>query len=182
MSKYLLALLLAAFTISSAGAKDRYHVAIMITNPVGAYTKIGGEAEIRIRQTSFLIGGTNYMGIYAGKQYRFEVNKYIKTTKKNETFWYVKVCGGDATYDGSKLSLLNDNTGVTIGPQTYIGGGAGLGRRINGKHWFAMFNMGAKYVVMPQDFPDESWERFRLFYATGPGAIFDLNMRVGYQF
>lgn len=183
MSKYIGIFLIALFSLQTTYAKDnKYNVAIMITNPLGMYTKIGGGLELRYRQSSVVITGVNYSGVYAGKQYRFEYQKYIRTYKKNETFWYIKVCGGDATYDGDKLSLLDDKSKIKIGPEKYIGGGAGLGRRLNYNHFFLMFNFGLKYVAFPPDFPDESSEKFRLFYATGPGSIIDCNLRLGLQF
>lgn len=183
MSKYIVAFLIAfsIFNVSQAKQK-RYNAAVWITNPISLYTKIGGGIEIRYHQCGWIAGGTSYMGIYTGKQFRFEFNKYIKTYKKNESFWYVKICGGDATYDPTKLSLLNDNSKTTIGPTNYIGGGGGWGRRINVNHFFLMFNLGLKYVAFAPDFPDESSQRFRLFYATGPGSIVDCNLRLGLQF
>ncbi len=183
MSKFILVTLIALMTFNGAMAKDgKYTIALHITNPLGAYTKYGGGAELRIRQSAWMISSVKYNGIYAGKQFRFEYQKYFKTYKKHENFFYVKLCGGDATYDGSKLSLLDDKTKVIIGPVNYVGGGAGIGRRLNYKHFFLMFNLGAKYMFLPPDFPDEYHERFRYFYSTGPGAIIDLNMRLGFQF
>jgi hypothetical protein len=189
MSKYILALVTVFFSLQSAdaqynasGNRKRYNAAIMITNPLGMYTKIGVGGEIRIRQTSVIVSGAKYSGVYEGKQYRFEVNKYIKTNKKNESYWYAKVCGGDATYVPDKFSFLNDKSKETVGPAKYIGGGIGLGRRININHFFLLMNFGVKYVALPPDFSDEKAEKFRLFYATGPGSVLDCNLRLGYQF
>ena len=191
MSKYLLSAFFVLFSLQSVNAqynytynnRKKYTAALMITNPLGFYTKIGGGLELRLRQTSVVINAATYSGIYEGKQYRFEVDKYIKTTKKNESFWYVKVCGGDATYNPTKLTLLNDNSNTAVGPVNYIGGGIGLGRRIYMKqHFFLLLNAGLKYVVLPPDFSDEKAEKFRLFYATGPGSVVDANLRFGYQF
>lgn len=190
MSKYILALVTVFLSLQSANAqynytysnRKKYTAAVMITNPLGMYTKIGGGVEIRVRQTAVIISGVNYSGVYEGKQYRFEVNKYIKTTKTNESYWYAKICGGDATYNPDKLTFLSDNSKTTVGPVNYIGGGIGLGRRINIKHFFLLMNFGLKYIDLPSDLSDEKAEKFRLFYATGPGSVLDCNLRLGYQF
>ncbi len=183
MYKFIFATLLALVSLGQVQAKDgNYTVAVMVTNPLGMYTKIGGGLEMRYKSSSIVINLVNYSGIYAGKQYRFEYQHYKPTYKKNESFWYAKVCGGDATYDGSKLSLLNDKTNKIYGPVNYIGGGAGVGRRINRNHFFLVMNLGVKYVVLPPDFTDDKNERFRLFYATGPGSLLDCNLRLGFQF
>lgn len=183
MSKFILVTLIGLLSFSSVNARvSRYTIGLNITNPLGAYTKYGGGMELRVRQSAWMISGVKYAGIYEGKQFRFEYQKYIKTRYRHENFFYVKMCGGDATYDGSKLSIIDDKTKTIIGPVNYVGGGAGIGRRLNYRHFFVMFNLGAKYVFLPPDFPDEYHERFRYFYSTGPGAIIDLNMRLGFQF
>jgi hypothetical protein len=187
MSKYILAIavFLSSFQFASAfdpikGAAN--HMSIQITNPLSGASKAGGMLEIRLTQSSFNLGYTQYLGVYAGKQYRFEYQKYIKTRLRNEYYWYLKAGGGTAQYDASKLEMLGNKTKAIIGPVDYYYAGAGVGRRFNLNHFVICLNAGLKYSKLPPDFSEENWQEYRLFYATGPGSILDLNAKFGYQF
>ncbi|MBC7552603.1 MAG: hypothetical protein H7257_01355 [Taibaiella sp.] len=187
MLKYSIITLLAVLFLTRTYAFDPMkgparHVSVQITNPLSAASKIGGVLEIRLIQSSFNFGFTNYSGVYQGKQYKFEYQKYIKTQYRNEYFWYLKAFGGDAMYVSSKLEMIGDKSDVKVGPLNYFGGGAGFGRRFNLNHFCILVNCGLKYAVLPENLSDENREYFRLFYATGPGSILDLNLRLGYQF
>ena len=155
---------------------------LQITNPLSGASKIGGVVEFKIMNSSFNIGFTDYYGVYLGKQYKFEYEKYINTRWRNEYFWYVKVLGGTAQYESDKLSMFGDKSTVLVGPLDYYGGGAGFGRRFNFNHICVLVNAGLKYVALPENLSDQNREYFRVFYATGPGSIMELNFRIGYQF
>ncbi len=187
MSKFTLLTLILVFSVASVFAFDPTkqkdsHLAVFITNPLSGASKIGGLVEMRLRLSSFCIGATDYIGGYTGIQYKFEYHKYLYTERRNEYFWYLKAFGGDVTYEADKLMLVGDGTNKIIGPLNYYGGGAGFGRRYNWKHICLMVNAGLKYAALPENLSDENRESFRVFYATGPGSIIDLNFRLGYQF
>jgi hypothetical protein len=187
MSKSAIIALLLVFSFCTAKAYDpikgkSHPVSIQITNPLSAASKIGGVFEIRYLNSSFNVGFTTYNSAYKGKQFKFEYEKYIRTWRRNEYFWYIKALGGDATYESDKLNFLGDKSGVTFGPAKYYGGGAGMGRRFNFNHFCVIVNAGVKYVALPEDLTGDQRTYFRVFYATGPGSVFDLNFRLGYQF
>ncbi len=187
MSKFTLVTLILFFTFFRCSAFDptfgKIHpFSFQIVSPLSAASKIGGVVEIRIGGSSFNIGFINYTGAYQGKQYKLEYQKYFKTTHRNEYFWYAKALGGDAKYVSDKLSIIGDKSKTEIGPIDYYAVGAGVGRKFNFNHIAILINAGLKYATLPKELSDENREDFRVFYATGPGSIFDLNCRIGYQF
>ncbi len=159
-----------------------YNFSVQMTNPLSVLSKVGLVLEFRGGQESLNLGLTNNMYAYKGVQYKMEYQHYIRTIYRNEYFWYIKGIGGNAEYIADKLGTFGDKSKRNAGPADYYGGGAGFGRRFNFNHWFISMNGGLKYVFLPENFRDENKELFRVFYATGPGSIIDLNFRFGYQF
>ncbi len=190
MSKYLYIFVLGLLSVFSVQGKpilDKikgkpYHFAFMITNPLSGYSKFGGMLEIRAKQNSVVLGATDYYGGYNGLKYNLEYQHYIPTIYRNESFWYLKVIGGSAQYNAEKLSLItNDQSKEIFGPYDFVGAGFGYGRRWNFNKTFIMCNIGLKYTKITSDISDEVYDRFRVFYMTGPGSVFELNFRFGFQ-
>ena len=168
MQKNILLILIVLLPFYSYRATAQYNLSLMGTNPLGILS---------------MIAVTNYTGVYEGKQYRFEYQKYFHTKLSDNFFWYIKAGGGQSTYNGKALSFLDDkSTGATPVPVDYYLGGAGFGRRVVYKHFCLSFTLGLKYSNLPADMSDENKESYRLFYATGPGSIIDANIRFGFQF
>ena len=183
MQKNILLILIVLLPFYSYRATAQYNLSLMGTNPLGILSKEGGALEFRTGKSSFMIAVTNYTGVYEGKQYRFEYQKYFHTKLSDNFFWYIKAGGGQSTYNGKALSFLDDkSTGATPVPVDYYLGGAGFGRRVVYKHFCLSFTLGLKYSNLPADMSDENKESYRLFYATGPGSIIDANIRFGFQF
>lgn len=191
MFRYIL-LLVAAFclvtnTLSaklSKYSKYPYRFALLVTNPLSGASKMGAGAELRFGQNALVFTINNYTGVYGGSQYKIEYVKYIKTRYRDEFFYYFKGASGSAQYDAEKLpSLLASETSkLVVGPIDYNAAGGGFGRRWNLKHWAIVANVGLKYTMLPSDAGSDISQYFRLFYFTGPGAVTDLNFRIGYQF
>ena len=187
MSKFTLVTLITLLSFTGAYAFNPTKgktsaLSIQLTNPISGASKIGGTVEMRIGGSALAVSFTDFIAAYQGKQYKFEYRKYIPTNRRNEYYWYLKAYGGEVTYHSEKLPLVGDETGTLIGPINYYGGGAGVGRRFNFNHIVILMNAGLKYTSLPENLPDESRESFRIFYATGPGSILDLNFKIGYQF
>ena len=183
MRKIILITLVALFPFCTYNASAHYNVAIMITSPLSAASKQGGMLEIRGGNSAFLIGLTNYSGVYKGKAYKLEYHNYFRNRISDNFFWYLKVGGGQSTYNPTAFSLLDDKTNALQVPYDYYFGGAGFGRRYTrGKHLCLTLSLGLKYTALPEDMSDEQKDNYRIFYATGPGSVIDANIRIGYQF
>ena len=187
MRKFYILILAVLSVVNSVQAKNRYgnkkyNVAVQITNPLSAQSKIGGFVEGRVNRTSFVVGYTDYIGAYAGNQEKLEFLHYFKTPFKNEWFWYAKVLHGDAAYDSKKLTTIQDNSNVQFSSINYNGFGAGFGRRLNLHHFNITINLGVKYCNFSDDIDDPNRKYYNLFFATGPGSYVDFNFRFGYQF
>ncbi len=190
MSKFTLVFIISLLSFSGLQAKRKwepikgkpYHFSVQITNPLSAMSKAGGVLEYRQNLSSINIALTDYIGAYQGLQYRAEYQKYIKTMYRNEYFWYIRALGGSALYVSQQLQTFGDKSNVKVGPVDYYGAGFGVGRRWNFKHFMISLNAGLKFTMLPNDMSDENKDLFRVFYATGPGSVLDLNFRFGYQF
>ena len=182
MQKYLFIILFVILPFCSYRSCAQYNFSFMGTSPLGILSKEGGTLELRLGRSSLLIALTNYTGVYKGKQYRFEYQQYFHTRISDNFYWYIKLGGGQSTYNPKALSVLDDTATTQAKPFDYYLGGAGVGRRVIYHHFCLSFNLGLKYAKLPIDMPDEDRTNYRLFYATGPGSVIDANVRLGFQF
>ena len=194
MKKTILMLILALFAQNMAHAyidqygKRHYHVALVLTSPLGLISKGGAAIENRYGQTSYLVNYTKYWGVYAGTQYGYELQHFLRPSyrsknflKPHEYFIYLKGMLGDASYDSKKLAVIGDNSNIYIGPNLYGGVGAGFGRRYNFKFFFMSWKVGLKYSALIDNVDDLDKHLYRLFFVTGPGSIVDANFHFGIQ-
>ena len=194
MRKIIPILLLAIFVHQSAHAwvdqygKRHYRIALNLTNPVGLISKGGAALEQRSGRNSQLVSYTKYWGVYAGTQYGYELQHFLIPGyrsrfygKPREFFLYVKGFVGDASYDSKKLAVIGDNSKIFIGPNAYAGVVGGFGKRYNYNHFFISWKLGLKYSLLIDNPPTEDKNLYRLFFATGPGSIVDLNFHFGIQ-
>lgn len=170
--------LLSIFFLSfSFGQKT--NVAIHISNPLGAFNKLGCKIELRSNRMGFLLTATRYFDIaiphYPGTQLGTEWRYYSAkdTLSKKENFFYSKLIVG---HQEDRARSGDGFTSTNIVPEGYYGGiGIGIGRRYNFKQFFLEVNGGLKGVFssVKQELP---------FYLTGPGAFIDLHFNFGFQF
>jgi hypothetical protein len=95
---------------------------------------------------------------------------------------YLKGVAGDASFDSKKLAMapIGDVSKIFIGPNVYIGGGAGFGKRYHFRALFLAWNFGIKYCAL-QPMPVEEKNMYRLLYVTGPGSMIEFNIKGGLQ-
>ena len=171
--------------------RRHYHFAIGLTNPLSAYTKYGAQVENRLRNYSYLVSYTKYMGAYPGHQYSWESQFYLRTRKRDQYYLYFRGIAGDAGLDTRKLSLWGDKSNILIGDYDkdlkfqsglpYLGGALGFGKRYNFNVLFVRWNFGVRACAIVGDYPDTERNMFRLMFLTGPTSILEFNVHVGLQ-
>ena len=190
MPKFILVTLISLLAFQSVRAYEEedlkkrkiYHIAVNGTNPFSAFCKYGGGLEQRFGNVAIIQSYTKYTGAYPGKRYGFEVDKYIKTKKRHEYFIYWKYVFGEASFESKKLSIYGEKTDINLGPELYVGGATGVGRRYNFDVLFVRWNLGLKYCPLVTKYDYQPYQdMYRLFYATGPGSIIELNFTFGIQ-
>lgn len=154
--------------IPSASLNDNYNFAVHFTSPIGLLNKAGIKLEVRGGNTSVLLGATHYHAFFPGEQFSIEGRKYLNWDggKRGQFYGYVKGIGGHENGDDEHAHATD-----------YFGGGIGLGKHINFRHFFIDLNGGLKYVgaVYPHAIGDDT------FYFTGPGAVLDIHFNFGFQ-
>lgn len=123
------------------------------------------------------------MGAYPGFQMGYEMEFYLRNYKRHQSYVYVRGVTGEAGYDGSKINMFGYATDIKVDNQTYVGAGAGYGRRWNFKAFFVTFSAGFKYCALTFDefLTDKDKNMYTLFHYTGPGAYADVHFQFGVQ-
>ncbi len=162
--------------------KVKYHFAAHVYSPLSAFYKVGTTLEYRRHFVSYKASYFKYYGVYPGRQASFEYDLYLPTKSNKEYYIYTKGVAGNADYDNTKLSFFSYDALIAVKSTFYGGGGVGLGRRYNYKHLFFNWSAGVKYVALDLDSDDKNNRNlYRLFYATGPGALLDVHFSAGFQ-
>lgn len=169
--------------------RRRYFIALHATNPLGAGSKVGAGLELRKLNTSYIFTYKMYYGAFQGKQYGVEYEHFFNGRKRHQYFFYMKgIMSDSVTFINNKLSLFGQTQDIVVGPQNYIGAGAGMGRRYNFNVLFFDWQLGFKYCILSGDLDkyDSEYRKaqqnmFRLFRFTGPGSIVDFHFTLGLQ-
>lgn len=155
---------------------------IYFNNPISMTNKIRVKFEARIDQHSaFLVGMSNYYGIWRGYNTSIEFKHY--SDKKNDNYEKIRYLKGG--WGVTLADEFSSNPNVTRGTYMYMGGGFGqhytLGKK---KSFFIEFTEGAKFTKARSGDIDvePSTGLSGLFYILGPGAIFDFNINMGWHF
>ncbi len=173
--------------------RKHYHFAIGITNPLSALTKYGAQIEERNGNLSYVYSYTRYTGAYPGLQMSGELQFYLRTKKRHQYYLYFKGLAGDAGFDSRKLAIYGDHSNLLLGGydenlkyiigsgESYVGGGAGFGRRYNFGAFFVRWNFGAKACAIVGEDNKDIKNVYRLMFAAGPASILELNFHFGLQ-
>jgi hypothetical protein len=169
--------------------RKHYKIALHVTNPLGAASKIGGGLEFRKNNNATILTYKMFYGAFKGKQYGIELEHFFNNKRPHQYFIYVKGIVGDTTrFVNTALSPFGHTQKIEVGPETYIGAGLGVGRRYNFNSFFVDWQLGLKYCILSGDMDvyDSEYEKarqsmFRLFRFTGPGSIIDAHLTLGIQ-
>ena len=160
------------FSADSSTFKPKGPITIYINNPLGFSSEIRGKVEYRFSQKEAILGSfSKFHGMVPGFQTYLEYRKYFKNGDRTEWLYYGKAGVGKSFPNNGKFDLF----------------GAGIGQNItfgDAKNFSIQFSEGLKYTyVVSGDVEAVNSSGFRgLFYVTGPGAILDLNINLGWRF
>ncbi|MBE2288750.1 MAG: hypothetical protein IAE95_04295 [Chitinophagaceae bacterium] len=204
MKRYILLVAFAVFAIYSSAqmnpwvrewAYDRpYSVALTLTNPANAMSRLGVGIEYRRRNYSYMSTYNLYTGVYEGKMQDFNWTFYlgkiwrhrVRRAWYHQDFIYTKLFSGDAEYIANKFQAIGLPTPSERIIYDYIGAGAGYGRRYMYKAFFISVRAGLRGTYVGADgkydgIAEEDKVYYRLFYLTGPGSIIECTANFGIQ-
>jgi hypothetical protein len=165
----------------SLSQKTYQPISIYFNNPLDMGNKIRVKIEARIDQHSaFLVGLSNYYGIWRGYNTSVEFKHY--GDKKNNNLEKIRYLKGG--WGVSLADEFSSNPNVTRGTYMYMGGGFGqhytFGKT---KSFFIEFTEGVKFTITTSGEVDLAGNGYRgLFYIAGPGAVFNFNINFGWHF
>ena len=188
LRKYLFTLLIIlGFFQASAQYMRPYRLALTLTNPLGVMNKYGGGLEYRFRNVSYMYTYYKYICAYSGTSMDLDIRVYLRKIRRvnyskwtYQNFLYTRGILGDAAFEGPNLTVLGYSNPLSLPEHLYVGGAAGFGRRYSKGILFATVRAGLRGCVLP-DISEEDKDYYRIFYATGPGSILELNFQFGIQ-
>jgi hypothetical protein len=166
----------------SSGLKDNGPISVYINSPLGLLNKVRAKVEYRFkRDQSVLLSFAKYHGVVPGLQTYLEYRKYYRKVNKTELFFYGKAGIGKTMkpkYEIYKKSY------VTSGEYGLFGAGVGQSFSFGKSENFSIqLSEGLKFLPVINGEVDSAENGFRgMFYVTGPGAIFDLSINLGWRF
>lgn len=169
-----------------------YRTAVTFSNPF-SLNKSGGGVEHRLGNVSYMGSSYLYRGAYPGLMLDLELKKYARRHYKHKTakwtyqnFGYVRpIIIGIAAFDGDKLGIVGYPEGIYWYEKGYLGGSAGWGRRYSRGMFFCTMKAGVRFIsfaAAADPIEPEAAHLYKLFYATGPGSVFELNFHFGIQY
>lgn len=144
--------------------------AIYLNGPTGFISKIRIKAEMRMANKTSIIGSYSDYHLWVGNQSYLEFRKYKSKAMGVQSYHYGKLGRGQSN-DGRYILA-----GFGWGTQRLIG---------REKRFFIDYSRGFKLCprVNGGDLERDMDGGFRgLFYLLGPGAIYDVNLNIGYRF
>lgn len=173
-------LLICFLHIAAANAQHAVpRFGIYFSNPLSLLSKARIKFEYRFTpRDAFQFSLANYHAFCPGYQAALEYRNYhYRPSQKSERFLYGKLGTGYARVEDY------DTRSHSSGPGNYNFIGGGMGRHFNlGRegHFFIDVAAGLKLVVASRAVDDI--QNGFIFYTTGPGSFFDLNLHLGWQF
>ncbi|GAA4462272.1 hypothetical protein GCM10023093_08530 [Nemorincola caseinilytica] len=170
-----------------------YRTAVTFSNPL-SMNKAGGGVEHRLGNVSYMFSSYLYYSAYPGLMYDLELRKYARKHYRHRTrtkwtyqnFGYVRpLIVGIAGFDSDKLDIVGYTKNIYWYEKGYIGASAGWGRRYTRGMFFWTIKAGARYIsfaAAEDPIESEAAQYYKLFYATGPGSVFELNFHFGIQY
>ncbi len=167
-----------------------YSRAITISNPLSSASKSGGGVEYRMGNIAYMVSYYAYRGAYPGLMTDIDLRLYLRKVMKHVTrkwyyqnFLYTRSFVGIAGFDSDKLGFMGYREGVYWYEKLYTGQALGYGRRYTSSIFFITVKAGLRATTFSLDpIEPEARQYYRLFYATGPGSIIELNIQTGIQF
>ncbi len=163
-----------------------YSMALTLTNPANAMSRLGVGIEYRRRNYSYMSTYNLYNGVYTGKMQDFIWTFYLRKhwVHRNrkwyyQDFVYVKLFGGDSEYFPNKFNAIGLPTADDNVYYEYIGVGSGYGRRYQRGIFFVTVKGGLRGTYTGLTEEDKLY--YRLFYITGPGSIIECTANFGIQ-
>lgn len=144
--------------------------AIYLNGPTGFISKIRVKAEMRMANKTSIIGSYSDYHLWVGNQSYLEFRKYKSKALGVQSYHYGKLGRGQSN-DGRYILA-----GFGWGTQRLIG---------KEKRFFIDYSRGFKLCprINSGDLERDMDGGFRgLFYLLGPGAIYDVNLNIGYRF
>jgi len=163
-----------------------YSMALTLTNPANAMSRLGVGIEYRRRNFSYMSTYNLYTGVYEGKMQDFTWSFYLrkKWVHRNRKWYYqdyvyVKLFSGESEYIANKFEAIGLPTNYDRVLYDYAGIGSGYGRRYQRGIFFVSVKGGLRgtYVGLTEE--DKLY--YRLFYITGPGAVIECTANFGIQ-
>ncbi len=144
---------------------------VYIGNPVGMINNIRFKGEVRISATKTLAATyARYYLMVPGEQMYLELRKYNKVKQKGKDFFYTKAGKGNSNGGGNYVLV-----GYGIGQQFHLKSDPRFVLQITQGLKACIPIDGKELDTAPNGFKG-------LFYLTGPGAIFDFTIFLGYRF
>ncbi len=167
----------------------KYNIAWTFSNPLSASTKYGGGVEHRWGNFSYMASSYIYKGgAYPGAMLDLDMRVYMRKRWQvgrskwtYQEFVYWREFAGLAGFDSDKLWMAGHPKGIYREGYFYYGGSAGWGRRYSRGPFFATMKVGLRGTKF-EEMPQEDKFLYKLFYATGPGSILELNFQWGVAF
>lgn len=169
-----------------------YRTAITLSNPL-SLNKSGGGVEHRLGNFSYMGSTYIYRGAYPGISTDLELRKYArKHYKHHRTKWTYQNFGywrpllvGIAAFDSDKLGMMGYPEHIYWYEKGYVGSSMGWGRRYSRGMFFWSIKAGLRFTsfaAAADPIESEAVHLYKLFYATGPGSVFELNFHFGIQY
>ncbi|MCF8428563.1 MAG: hypothetical protein K9G64_00415 [Bacteroidia bacterium] len=145
--------------------------ALYINSPIGLLSKMRIKAEMRFDNNLSIMGSfSSYHNMWAGNQSYLEMRRYKTKRFAKHTYHFARIGSGQTIGGNYFLAAFG------WGTQRYFG---------KDKRFFIDYSRGFKVCpkIYGEDLEKGIGNGFKgLFYILGPGAIYDLNLNIGYRF
>lgn len=150
---------------------DEPGFAIYLNSPIGLISKMRIKAEVRFDNNLSILGSySSYHNIWAGNQSYLEMRRYKIKPLSKQTYQFARIGSGQTIGGNYFLAAFGWGTQRLIGKE---------------KRFFIDYSRGFK--ICPKIYGEDLEKGIGnglkgAFYIFGPGAIYDLNLNIGYRF
>ena len=144
--------------------------ALYLNGPSGLISKLRIKAELRFDNNLSIMGAYSDYHMWAGNQSYIEMRRYKIKPFSTQKYLFARIGSGQTIGGNYFLAAFG------WGTQRFFG---------KDKRFFIDYSRGFKICpkIYGEDLEEGIGNGFKgLFYILGPGAIYDLNLNIGYRF